>query len=84
MSNKFEDKRELMRSFEGDYILCAGCDRTYKKDEMVYDQEEAVYLCGAGCGQPVWMDSLSYVEERGRHPEWPIIPKEGVSYPWHD
>jgi len=77
---------------EGNYFVCAYCERAFIWDDVVWVHVEPIVVNHVLLEPPDWakcpnekcgahaMDAYSWVYVKKRHPEYPEMPKEGAKY----
>lgn len=77
---------------EGNYFVCAYCERAFIWDDVVWVRVEPVVVNHVLVDPPDWpkcpnekcrghaMDAYSWVYVKKHHPEYPETPEEGVKY----
>lgn len=86
MKRAFIERSEEVQnsSYGAVFLWCLHCERTYRRGDCSVDDEGVQWCPYDDCDGGVFMDGWTWQSVRNNHPEYPVIPEEGVRYPLYD
>lgn len=80
MDKHYDRDRIFKEERRSDFLWCLHCERTYNRGQ--YRKVDGLQVCAyPDCDGDTVIDAWDWEDVRDEHPEYPIIPKDGLVYP---
>lgn len=80
MDKVFHRDKAFAEERRSDFLWCLHCGRTYNRGQ--FRKQADLQMCPyEGCDGDTVIDGWDWEEVRDGHPEYPVVPKDGVVYP---